>query len=135
MEHKHFHVTCAIVENGGLVLAAQRGANMKLPFKWEFPGGKIDEGESPEECLKREMFEEMSIAVDIQKALPRHTHSYPDFTITLYPFICFIESGEIVLHEHAAVNWRPPEKLHELDWAEADLPVLSTYLNVIGRLV
>ena len=126
--HKHIHVTCAIIERDGLVLAAQRSVIMSLPLKWEFPGGKIEPGESPEECLKRELMEEMGIRVKAGQALLLHTHSYPAFTVTLYPFVCSVESGNIVLHEHAAITWLAPGDLHGLDWAEADLPVIQSYL-------
>lgn len=100
---------------------------MKLPLKWEFPGGKVDHGESTEECLQREIVEELGIQVGIEKRLPSTTHDYPTFSVTLYPFVCSIESGEIVLHEHATVTWLPPDDLHTLDWAEADLPVIESY--------
>ncbi len=125
---KHIHVTCAIIERDGLVLAAQRSEDMSLPLKWEFPGGKIDPGETPEECLRREIVEEMGIHVLLEKCLPASTHHYPKFAVTLYPFVCSIASGEIVLHEHAAIDWLPPKELHGLDWAEADVPVIESYL-------
>ena len=124
---KHIHVACAIIENGGKVLCAQRSEFMSLPMKWEFPGGKIDVGESPEECLRRELFEEMGISLRVGKSLPLSTHHYPTFAVTLYPFICLIESGEIILHEHADIAWLPPEQLNTLDWAKADLPVIESY--------
>ncbi|CAG1016859.1 dihydroneopterin triphosphate diphosphatase [Anaerolineales bacterium] len=126
---KHIHVTCAIIERDGLVLVAQRSATMSLPLKWEFPGGKIDPGETPEECLRRELVEEMGIHVHVGKSLPASMHQYPTFAVTLYPFVCTIESGEIILHEHAAVTWLPPNELHTLDWAEADVPVIESYLT------
>jgi len=66
--------------------------------------------------------------VKVGKSLPPATHHYPAFIVTLYPFICAIDSGEIVLFEHAAISWLPPEQLHALDWAEADLPVIESYL-------
>lgn len=127
---KHIHVACAIIERDGLTLAAQRSAAMSLPLKWELPGGKIHDGESPPECLRRELAEEMSVSIDVGSALPPQTYNYADFTVTLYPFICVIESGEITLHEHAAIDWLAPEKLLSLDWAEADLPVIETYLSM-----
>lgn len=129
---KHFQVACAIIERDGLILAAQRNPAMSLPLKWEFPGGKIDPGESAEECLHRELSEEMAIRVSVIKSLPATTHSYPSFSVTLYPFVCSIASGEIVLHEHASIVWLPPEQLHALDWAEADMPVISSYLAECG---
>jgi len=123
----HIHVACAIIEREGRVLAAQRSVTMSLPLKWEFPGGKIDPGETPEDCLHRELCEELGITVTIHKALPSTTHHYPTFTITLYPMVCAMESGEISLREHEAVIWLDPEKLLSLDWAEADLPIIETH--------
>jgi 8-oxo-dGTP diphosphatase len=124
---KRIHVACAIIEKGGKVLCAQRSESMSLPLKWEFPGGKIDVGESPEECLRRELVEEMDIYVRVGKSLPQSTYHYPSFTVTLYPFICLIESGDILLREHADIAWLPPEQLNTLDWAKADLPVIKSY--------
>jgi 8-oxo-dGTP diphosphatase len=131
---KHIHVTCAIIEIDGKVLSTQRSETMSLPLKWEFPGGKIKDGESPEECLSRELHEELGIAVIISRSLGATTHQYPTFVITLYPFVCRITAGEIILHEHKAFLWLPPEKLHELDWAEADYPIIKTYLETTGSL-
>ena len=121
-------VACAIIERGGLVLAAQRSAFKSLPLKWEFPGGKIEPGEPLEGCLKRELLEEMGVAIEIGTSLQPHTHHYADFSVTLHPFICTITSGEIVLYEHADAIWVPPEKLRAMDWAEADFPVIDSYL-------
>ncbi len=124
----HIQVTCAIIERDGFVLAAQRSAVMSLPLKWEFPGGKIHQEESPSECLRRELFEELNIHVSVGKSLSVSNYQYPTFTVTLHPFICSIEEGEIVLNEHAAITWLAPNNLHSLDWAEADVPVLESYL-------
>jgi 8-oxo-dGTP diphosphatase len=129
----HVHVSCALIECDGLVLAAQRSSTMSLPLKWEFPGGKIHDGETPQACLMRELVEEMGVRVRVGRGLPTVTHHYPDFSVTLYPFVCAIEAGEITLHEHAAILWLPPERLSELDWAEADLPVIDSYLRSCGR--
>jgi 8-oxo-dGTP diphosphatase len=130
---KHIHVACALIERDGLVLAAQRSAVMSLPLKWEFPGGKLEEGESAEECLQRELVEEMGVTIAVGQALPRHTHSYDTFTVTLYPFICSLELDTITLHEHAAMVWLPPDELHTLDWLEADRPVLEAYAGLTGH--
>ncbi len=124
-------VACAIIEQSGLVLAAQRSASMSLPLKWEFPGGKIDSGETAEECLRRELIEEMGVEINVGRNLPVSTHHYQTFSVTLYPFVCAIEAGDIVLHEHAAIAWLPAELLHTLDWAEADLPVIASYLMTV----
>ena len=129
---KHIHVTCAIIERDDLVLATQRSAAMSMPHKWEFPGGKIDPGETAAECLRRELLEEIGIQARIHQSLPTSTHQYPTFTITLYPFVCAIEKGDVFLHEHAALVWLPPDQLRTLDWAEADVPVLMAYLSTKG---
>jgi 8-oxo-dGTP diphosphatase len=129
---KHVHVACALIERDGLVLAAQRSAVMSLPLKWEFPGGKLEPGESPEECLRRELIEELGVIATIGQPLAQLTHSYEAFTVTLYPFICSLQSPEITLYEHAAIAWLLPHDLHTLDWLEADRPVLDTYLQQLA---
>jgi len=128
----HIRVSCAIIERDYCVLAAQRSRSMSMPLKWEFPGGKIMEGESPEVCLTRELIEEMSIHVAVNSPLPPTTHHYPAFTVTLFPFVCSIRSGTVTLHEHAAVTWLPPGDLSSLDWAEADRPVLESYREFLS---
>ncbi|WP_224983246.1 (deoxy)nucleoside triphosphate pyrophosphohydrolase [Geomonas agri] len=127
LERKHVHVACAIIERDGLVLSARRSASMNLPLRWEFPGGKIEPGEGREECLKRELVEEMGVAIAVGRALTPTTHSYPTFDVTLYPYVCSIVSGEIILHEHSAMTWLPPERMLELEWADADLPIILEY--------
>ena len=101
---------------------------MSLPLKWEFPGGKIDPGESAEECLVREMQEELRICVQVERQFPVSTHHYPSVTVTLHPFICTMAAGHPDPQEHDTVAWFTPEKLCTLDWAAADVPVLASYL-------
>lgn len=128
---ENMQVACAIIEHNGRVLAAQRSEFMSLPLKWEFPGGKINNGESPIECLRRELQEELGIEAAVGHSLPPVTHHYQTFLVTLHPFICRIISGEITLHEHAALAWLTFLELHILDWAEADLPVIKIYREFI----
>ncbi|MDD4339809.1 MAG: (deoxy)nucleoside triphosphate pyrophosphohydrolase [Syntrophales bacterium] len=128
---RHLHVTCAIIERDGRVLAAQRGGGGSMAFKWEFPGGKIRPGESPEACLHRELMEEMGLRIDVKRPLDPAPHRYPLFDVTLYPFVCTIAAGEPVLNAHRAVVWLPPGELPSLDWAEADRPVIAAYLETL----
>ena len=131
----HLDVTCAIIERDEKILCTQRSEAMSLPLKWEFPGGKIKSGESVEDCLRRELIEELGVHVNIGFALRPHTHHYETFSVILYPFVCSITSGDITLHEHKAFMWLAPEKLHELDWAEADLPVIQTYIDILKTII
>ncbi len=130
---KEIQVACAVIEQNGRVLATQRSAIMTMPLKWEFPGGKINSGETPGECLRREVREELSIEIAVGEAMPPVTHDYPDFRVMLYPFICRINSGKIILQEHAALAWLLPEELEKLDWAEADWPIIEEYLKKSRR--
>ena len=118
---KNIPVACAVIKKNGKILATQRSDTMSMPLKWEFPGGKIHIDESPAQCLKRELMEELGIEVHVGKALPQSTYPYPDFSVTLFPFFCTIAGGRIVLHEHKAFVWVSPADLHILDWAEADM--------------
>jgi 8-oxo-dGTP diphosphatase len=129
---KNLQVACAIIEHDGKVLAAQRSERMSLPLKWEFPGGKIKEQESPETCLVREVMEELGLRVTVGLALQNVNHAYAEFSVTLHPFLCTIAAGAITLHEHKAVKWLPPTRLLSLDWAAADLPIIAEYLELIG---
>jgi 8-oxo-dGTP diphosphatase len=128
------HVTCAVIERDGLILAAQRSASMSMPLKWEFPGGKIKTGESPEDCLKREILEELTLRITLRGHLEPYTHHYPGLSVTLYPFICGIDSGTLVPQEHSSILWLPRVELPELDWAEADIFLMDRIARWDGPL-
>lgn len=122
-------VSCAIIEHDGKVLAAQRGEFMQHPGRWEFPGGKQEEGETAEECLSREIQEELGINITIKKALPAVEHHYPEKIIVLSPFTCTYNGSDIKLHEHQSIEWLLPEELLSLHWAEADVKVCKYYVK------
>jgi 8-oxo-dGTP diphosphatase len=125
------HVTCAIIEKDAEVLCAQRSELMPLPLKWEFPGGKVEEGESLEDCLVREIREELGLQVLVKEQLPPSTFNYgAGKEICLHPFICHIHSGTVSLKEHKQVVWLPATELKKLDWAAADIPILDHYITL-----
>ncbi|GEM64149.1 NUDIX hydrolase [Sphingobacterium faecium NBRC 15299] len=124
------HVTCAIIEHNNKVLICQRSAKMKLPMKWEFPGGKIELDESQEDCLKREIKEELGMTISPVRTLTAVEYQYPEFAICLYPFICKWESGAILATEHRQAIWVEPSKLINYDWADADRPIVREYLSL-----
>jgi 8-oxo-dGTP diphosphatase len=119
-------VTCAVVVDRGLVLVTQRGEQMDHPLKWEFPGGKVKEGELPESCIRREILEELGLRVEAQQLLPSVMHRYGDREVRLIPFVCTLEGGSISLREHRAFRWVQPDELERLDWLEADVEVVRT---------
>jgi 8-oxo-dGTP diphosphatase len=126
---KCIQVACAIVLEEDRVFVAQRSELMNLPLKWEFPGGKVEENESPEACLKREIKEELNLELEIVQAFPSNFHSYSlGKEIELIPFLCRLLGGDLVLKEHKNYVWKEVDKLHSLDWAEADLPILHAFV-------
>jgi 8-oxo-dGTP diphosphatase len=117
-------VICAIIIEDRKVFAAQRSEHMKMPLKWEFPGGKIETGEDEAQCLIREIKEELSVDIQPIKKLDEVVYQYADFEICLIPFLSQLKTRDIKLSEHAAFSWFSPEDALLLDWAKADLPLV-----------
>jgi 8-oxo-dGTP diphosphatase len=123
-------VSCVLIQlKSGEILVTQRSSSMRLPFKWEFPGGKVEIGETAEACVIREIAEELTIAIVIRKQMPPHVYGEGNKAICLIPFLCAMTHGDIKLTEHIAYQWLLPRELTGLDWAPADVPVLNDYLN------
>ena len=99
------NVTCAIILNGDKILVTQRSELMKLPLKWEFPGGKIEGNETAKDCIHRELKEELNITIDILEKLEAKTYDYEEFSINLIPFVSNYIPGEIILTEHKDFKW------------------------------
>lgn len=118
-------VTCALLLQDGLVLAAQRSAAMNHPLKWEFPGGKIDEGEEELACIHREILEELEVEIEVIGKGPAVRYPQVNPRIELIPFVATIIRGKLHAVEHAALKWCSLQELEELDWAEADLDILA----------
>jgi 8-oxo-dGTP diphosphatase len=118
-------VVCAIIIYQEKILAVQRGPNMALPLKWEFPGGKIELNETEEACIKREIREELNIEILLLEKLSNSYYDYPNFSINLIPFVAQYISGELMLKEHKSYQLLTLGELDSLDWAEADLPIVK----------
>ena len=103
---------------------------MKLPLKWEFPGGKLEVNENEIDCIKREIKEELNIEIEILQKIKEHFHNYQDFKINLIPFIAKYVSGEISLSEHKDYKLLEKSELKNLDWAEADLPIVNEIIKI-----
>ena len=126
-------VVCAVLENSaGHVLVAQRPAHKHLGLKWEFPGGKVEPGESLETALLRELREELGCVAEVVRALPPFRHDYGTIAIAMLPFVCrlAVDSPAPHPHEHIALRWVTPAELSApgLDLAAADFPVVASYL-------
>ena len=125
-------VTCAIIrKEGGLILAAQRPPDSHLAGKWEFPGGKIADGETEEACIVREIREELGIEIQTGSRLRPSTHDYGEKVIQLIPFECEVVSGVPEAREHAALQWVDQSNLDTLDWCEADVPIVEQIRQIL----
>lgn len=128
-------VTCGIIVFGSQILAVQRGPNSSHPIKWEFPGGKLIEGETPEACILRELREELQVEVSVLYRLHRIEFEYPGKKVDLIPFVCEIISGTLTLTEHLAKCWFNLENWQTFDWAEADYELIRENYNDISRIL
>jgi 8-oxo-dGTP diphosphatase len=124
------NVACAIIVIENKILVTQRSEKMKLPLKWEFPGGKLEENESEINCIKREIKEEINIEIEVLRKLSNSIYDYGNFKINLIPFIAKHILGEIILAEHKDYKLLEKVELLSLDWAEADLPIVEEFLKL-----
>ncbi len=123
-------VTCAIIRNDeGKVLVVRRGPGMGNAGKWEFPGGKVKSGESQEDCIIREIHEELGIDIILSGVLEPVEHDYGDKFIKLYPFICDTLATRLFLTEHDDHRWLVPEELLDVNLSAADVPVARYYAS------
>ncbi|MEX0986912.1 MAG: (deoxy)nucleoside triphosphate pyrophosphohydrolase [Bacteroidales bacterium] len=119
-------VTCAIIIKDEKVLVTQRSERMTHPLQWEFPGGKLKPGESPERCIIREIREELHARISVEQVLPSVVHDYGSFTVKLIPFICVMDSDEIILQQHGAYKWIQKNELAGFRLLEADRKLVKS---------
>lgn len=131
---KHVNVAAAIIINSGKILCVQRGANKfdYISKKFEFPGGKIEAGELPQETVVREIHEELKMNVIVEQDFLTVNHEYPDFKIQMHSFICSTPSKELQLSEHISFKWLGVNELKQLDWAAADIPIVDKLVEELA---
>jgi len=127
-------VTCAIIRNeDNEILVVQKGEKTDLPYKWEFPGGKLRDGESDEMCIIREIREELSMEIIICSRSEPVVYDYGHIEIKLIPFVCDTLDELPVLSEHVDFKWVTPEDLRSVDLCEADVLVADRYIKTHGK--
>lgn len=130
---KQINVVGAVLVRNGKILAAQRSNDMSLPGLWEFPGGKIEPGESPKQALAREMKEELLCEITVGEQVETTSHEYDFGTVTLSTFYAKLIDREPQLTEHAEIRWLDPKDLHQVEWAPADVPAVDKVIKAFGR--
>ena len=121
---KTVDVVAAIIRDGDRVFATQRGYGEWKDY-WEFPGGKIEPGETPERALIREIREELGAEIAVEYLLTAVEYDYPTFHLNMRCYLAYVTDGELTLKEHEAARWLSKEELDSVDWLPADLSILK----------
>jgi 8-oxo-dGTP diphosphatase len=129
---KTIEAVSAVIFYNNQFLCVQKGANKYdyIAYKYEFPGGKVEEGETNEEAVKREIREELNLEIEIVSQLTTVRHQYPDFLLILHNFLCSCQSAEIELLEHIDFKWLEKAELGSLDWAASDVGVVEEVMGL-----
>ena len=124
-----------IMNDKGEILCAQRSASKYeyISYKWEFPGGKVEEGENDFQTLSRELQEELDIKVDIQEKLCQVEHDYPDFHLSMPVYKCKLLSNSLKLLVHTDLKWLQPNQMLSLNWADADVETAKLAYDTLGK--
>ena len=122
-KHKQIEVVAAIIRKGDKIFATQRGYGEWKDW-WEFPGGKIEPGETPEDALKREIREELATEIEVDELLTTVEYDYPKFHLTMHCYLCTIISGDLSLLEHEDARWLARDELNSVKWLPADKDVI-----------
>ena len=123
-ERRHIHVVAAVIRRGDEIFATQRGHGNYKDW-WEFPGGKIEETETPEEALVREIREELDAVIKVERYLTTVEYDYPAFHLSMDCFWCSLKEGQLTLLEHEAARWLPLSNLMQVNWLPADILVIE----------
>lgn len=126
---KYIKVVGAVIVKEGKILCAQRNEHTSLPLMWEFPGGKIEENETPEDALKRELMEEMKCEITVGDKVVTTVHEYDFATIELTTFYSEMLNERIVLEEHIDMKWLTPKELGTIKWAPADVEAVEKIMK------
>ena len=126
---RRIEVVAAIIEKDNKIFCAQRSLLKSMGGKWEFPGGKIEPGETHSEALVREIKEELDSDITVDSYVMTVEREYPTFHITMHCYMCTLVDGNLTLSEHNDSVWLEKDKLLELDWAEDDMPVVMVLIK------
>jgi len=125
---KTIQVSAAIIMKENKILATQRGYG-EFNNGWEFPGGKIEKGETAEQALIREINEELDVLIEINTKLKVVEYDYPEFHLTMHCFKCVIKSGTLILKEHKSARWLRKEELDKVEWLPADREIIEELIS------
>ncbi len=125
MDKPHYEVVAAIIKKDHKILCCQRGNKKECPFKWEFPGGKIEKGETKEQALHREIKEELNCSININEFFMTIHHEYESFKITMHIYLCTLKNKDPELIEHNDCMWVNKEEIVKLDFVEADYQFIN----------
>ena len=127
---KRIEVVAAIIRKGGRIFATQRGYGEWKDW-WEFPGGKVEEGETPQEALVREIREELNTQITVDELLCTVEYDYPAFHLTMHCYLCSLLTEALHLNEHEAARWLGPADLHSVNWLPAD----EQLIPLLGKII
>ncbi len=123
-ERKHIEVVAAIISDGNRIFATQRGYGEWKDW-WEFPGGKMEPGETPEVALQREIREKLATEIFVESLLTTVNYDYPNFHLTMHCYLCKVKNGNLTLLEHEAAKWLTRDELSSVKWLPADEEVVK----------